>query len=939
MGPDLHVFLLRLKTLFRKRRMDREMAEELEFHRSMLQAKLRREGMAPLEAQQAAVHRFGNTSRWHERLRELWQFRTFENLLRDVSYSLRSLRNSPGFTIVALLTPALGVGANTTIFSMIDGLLLRPLNVPQSDRLAVIGISQGWPNTNYSFPEPLFRGLEHRHEAFAQVFAFDRSEFQVRNGSANEIVFGQYVSGDFFNALRTPPILGRILDREDDRPGGNPKGFGAVISESFWESWFNRDPDVIGRKLQIDNTLFTVVGVMPKRFMGAEPTQRPRIFVPLVTEAILNGERSMTAAGYHGWWLAVMGRLQPGVGIEQADAQVSAVSGAVLRERVPDAQWITGHEKRHFHFVAESGSTGFTYLRLNFRKPLVAVFVMCGGILLLACLNLASLLTARGMARQRELATRMALGATRRRLIQQLLIESLMLGVGGTLTGLAIAPLVSRSLAAVLLSGQRGAYLDTSLDLRIFAFAAVAAIGATLLFGLAPAIQATSRNLVDRIKDGLHATQTGERRRILPRVLLSVEVGLALMLVVGAGLLASSLVRLYNSGVGFDPHGIVNIALSMDKLNLKGDKLIQFYRQMGEGLRRQPGVSGVSFARMIPITGREWDLPFSSPAKSDLDTYMNAVAPDYFATMRIPLYAGRDFNWNDAKPDSPKIILNRTAARLLFKDGNALGQMVRNGEGGKSNLYQVIGIVGDAKYEDLRSDPPPAAYVPMKEEDEHSPSFSAVVRVDGNATPLAGVARSLATELAPGIPAPEATAMMTVVDDSLSAERMMTWLSAFFALGALVVTAIGLYGTLAYATARRTTEIGIRMALGAQRLQVVGMVFRQNLAVVAVGTAVGLTAALLASRALASFLYGTSPRDPWVVAGAIAAMAAIASVASLLPALRAARIEPHGRNPLPVTKGRRAIRSSHSMISCRDCIFGAHIWHTYSVVDKQTLHM
>jgi predicted permease len=892
MGQNLHEFLLRLKALFSKRRMNREMAEELEFHHAMLRAKLEREGIAAKDVDAAARRRFGNSGRWHERLRELWQFATLENLFRDVSYSARALRNSPGFTIVALLTLALGVGANTTVFSMIDGLILRPLNVPESSRLAVLGLYQGGPRVYYSLSEPMFRALEHRHEALAEVFAFNDEELQIKNGNANEVVYGQYVSGDFFTALRTAPLLGRTLNREDDRRGGNPDGFGVVIAETFWERWFNRAPDVIGRKLQIDNTLFTVVGVMPKRFIGADPMQRPQLFVPLSTEPILNGERSMTAGGFHAWWLTVMGRLQPGTTLEQSDAQLASATGAVLREAIPDAHWIAEREKRHSHFIAESGSAGFTYLRLNFRKPLVAVFAMCGGILLLACLNLAGLLMARGAARQRELATRMAMGATRRRLIQQLMIESLLLGVLGTVMGLAIAPLVGRLLAAVLLSGQRDAYLDTSLDLRIFAFAASAAICATLLFGLVPAIQATSRNLIDGIKDGIHATQAGEHRRILPRLLLSAEVGLALMLVVGAGLLASSLVRLYNSGAGFDPRGMVDIAFGMDKLNLKGDQLIQFYRQMGDGLRRQPGVTGVSFARMIPFTGYQWDLNFSSSMHSDLDTYMNAVAPDYFTAMRIPVYSGRDFNWSDAKPGSPKVILNRTAANLLFPGGNALGQTIHMNEGPEQSSRQVIGIVGDAKYEDLRSPAPPAAYVPMTEEAEKSPSFHAVVRTGGSATPLASAARSLANDLAPGIPTPEAISMMTIIDDSLSSERMMALLSAFFALGALVVTAIGLYGTLAYSTSRRTAEIGIRMALGARRGQVVRLIFSQNLAVVLAGTLTGLIAALLASRALASFLYGTSTRDPLVVAASILALATIACAASLLPALRAARIEP-----------------------------------------------
>jgi predicted permease len=610
MGENLNEFLLRLKALFRKRRMNREMAEELEFHHAMLRAKLEREGLAAKDLDAAARLRFGNSGRWHERLRELWQFRSLENLARDASYSIRSLRNAPGFTLVALLTLALGVGANTTVFSMIDGLLLRPLAVPQSDRFAVLGYSQGGPRLSYSFPEPFFRGLEKKHEVFAQTFAFSDAQFQVKGSRSNEIVDGQYVSGDFFAALRIQPILGHTLGQEDDRRGGNPNGFGAVIGEGFWETWFGRAPDVIGRTLDIDNTTITVVGVMPKRFIGADPMQRPQIYLPLALERILNGERSMTAAGFHGWWLTAMGRLQPGATVAQADAAVASVSGAVLREAVPDAQWIANREKKHFQFTAEPGSAGFTYLRMTFRKPLVAVFAMCGGILLLACLNLAGLLMARGSARQKELAARLALGATRTRLIQQLMVESLLLGIAGTAAGLAIAPLVSRSLAAILLSGERNAHLDTSLDIRIFTFAALAALASTLLFGLIPAIQATSRNLIERIKDGQHSTRARERRGFLPRILLSVEVGLALMLVIGAGLLTSSLLRLYRSGEGFDPRGVQNIDFRMDKLDLKGDKLILFYRQMGEGLKRLPGMKTVSFARMIHRPRRLYELRF-----------------------------------------------------------------------------------------------------------------------------------------------------------------------------------------------------------------------------------------------------------------------------------------------------------------------------------------
>ena len=593
------------------------------------------------------------------------------------------------------------------------------------------------------------------------------------------------------------------------------------------------------------------------------------------------------------WWLNVMGRLAPGATLEQANSQVSTASSAILHEAVPDAKWVAGMEKRHFSLSAEQGSNGFTYIRLRFRKPLVAIFAMCGGILLLACLNLASLLMARGTARQRELATRMALGASRRRLIQQLLVEGLLLGIAGTAAGLAIAPAVSQLLVTVLIGGQKGAYLDTSLDVRVFAFAAAAAVLATLLFALVPAIKATSRSLMERIKDGQHSTLTHERRAIFPRILLGTEVGLALILVVGAGLVATSLLRLYSSGEGFDPRGIESIEFRMENAGLKGDALMSFYHEMALRLARQPGVTGVSYQRVPLFTGGVWDEDLSDTRGVNHDTYLNSVAPAYFSTMRIPLLAGRDFTWNDTPSSGLKVILNQSSARQLFPDGNALGRSFSHKDEDKVNVYQVVGIVGDAKYSDLHSPAPPTAYVAMPQDSGvQGPSYSAVVRTTAAPGPLASAVRALTAQMAPSVPAPEVTSVQQTIDDSLGAERMMTMLAVFFAVCALVVTAIGLYGTLAYATSRRTTEIGIRMALGAHRAHVAAMVFRQNLWVVMGGTVVGLAAALIATRALASFLFQTTAHDPWVIAASIAALALTACVASLLPALRAARIEP-----------------------------------------------
>jgi predicted permease len=891
---DIRSLFSRIAATFRGRSLDASLDEELRAHIDLAVEEHMRRGVQEADARRLALREFGGVTQVRETYREQRGLPLVEQIRQDVRFGVFQLWKSPGFALTAILTLALGVGANTTVFSLINGLLLRPLPVPESGRLAVVGMKFGGPDPSYSFPESLFRGLERRHGAFSTMFAFDRSPFQVKSGTSNEIVFGQYVSGSFFDALQTPPLLGRTLNPQDDRKGGDAAGFAAVISETLWNNRFHRDPAILGRHMVINNVDFSVVGVMPRTFFGADPLQRPQIFVPLADEEVMAGPRSMIKFAHHAWWLSVMGRLAPGATLEQANSQVAAATGAILRETVPDAGWIKEmEESRHVKFSVEPGSTGFTYIRLNFRRPLVAVFAMCGGILLLACLNLASLLMARGTARQRELATRMALGASRRRLIQQLMIEGLLLGVAGTVAGLALAPVVSQLLVAVLLSGQREAHLDTSLDWRVFTFAAVASILATLLFALIPAIKATSRNLMERMKDGQHATLAHERRTLLPKILMGAEVGLALILVVGAGLVATSLVRVYNDSVGFDPRGLQNISFSMDKAGLKGDALIGFYRDMGQRLSHLPGVTGVSYELITQFTRGGWDEDFSDSRGANHDTFMNSVAPAYFSTMRIPIVAGRDFTWNDTATSGTKVILNQTAARQLFPDGSALGRTFRHEDRKEVKVYEVVGIVGDAKYTDVRLPAPPTAYIPFSQSDpEQTPSYIAVVRTKGDAGPLAATVRSITAEMAPQIPAPEVTSMTKNIDDALGAERMMTLLAVFFAACALVVTAIGLYGTLAYATARRTAEIGIRMALGAKRSQVAAMVFGQNLWVVMGGTVVGLGAALLATRALASFLFSTSAHDPWVIAGSILALGLAACAASLLPALRAARIEP-----------------------------------------------
>lgn len=884
----LRILLSRCAALFRRRRLDEELDEELESHIDFAIAENLERGLSKDEARRAALVEFGGVTQIRETYRVRRGVPFLEQMVRDLRFGLRQLRRSPGFAITAILTLALGLGANTAVFSLINGLLLRPLPVPHADELAVVRISDD-DSPIKNFCAPLFRGLEKRHEAFQAVAAYSNNKFEVRGGSGNVEVPGALVSGEFFQALQTRPLLGRALTPQDDQPGGGATGFGVVISEGFWRSWFNSAPDAVGRRLTIANAAFTVVGVMPRGFIGADPLHRAEIYAPLWAEPVIDAPYNNIAGGYHDWWLDVIARRNPGVSLEQANAALRAASNPVIDEAIPDPGWIRDERAHHFQFVAEPGSKGFSYLRRHFRKPLLAVFTLCAAMLLLTCLNLASLLMARATARERELATRLALGATRKRLIRQLMVESLLIAVMGTLAGMVAAPVVSRSLAAFVLGNDRNGTLDTSLDLRVFLFAALTAAVAALLIGLVPALRATSENLNEQIKNGSQARSPRERRRWLPRVLMGLEVALALMLVVGAGLLGTSLTRLYRTGLGFDPKGVVNLDLEMSKQSLDGDALVRWYRDFGDALSHQPGVKSVSFAGITPLSGSSSTSSFQTPASNgDQSIFTNTVAPGYFQTMRVSMMSGRDFQWEDTPSRGLKIVLNRSAAKLLFPGQEAVGKMLDR----RDKHYQVIGVVADTRYLTIQEDAPAGAYEPITQSEATKPSYTAVVRLEGPATPFASAARALAARMAPEIPPPTMTKMSTILDASIGEERMMAMLAAFFAGCALLVTAIGLYGTLAYATARRTSEIGIRMALGARRAQVVGMVFRENAWIALVGALAGLGAALLASRMLASFLYGTSVRDPWVMAASVAALTVIASAASLIPAVRAARIEP-----------------------------------------------
>lgn len=888
----VRTLLSRIAALFARQRHDIDLEDEFSAHLDLLMHEYLAKGLSASDARTSALRDFGGVAQSRETYRIQRGFPRLEQFARDLRYASRQLRRSPGFTATAVLTLTLGLGANIAVFSLLNCILLRPLPVPHADELVVIRADENdQDRPNYSFCSPFLRALEQHHNGFESIAGYSNRPFQVRDGAANVRVPGAMVSGQFFQMLETPPLLGRLLTQLDDREG---QANVAVISDSYWKTRFHGDRGVIGQRLTIANQPFTIVGVTPASFTGASPMYHPEIYVPTWAEPIIDAPYNAIASGFHSWWMNIMGRRAPGLSLEQANAALGPLSNSILDQSIPDARWIKEARDHHFRFAAEPGSRGWSFLRGTFRKPLVVVFVLCSAMLLLACINLASLLMARAAARERELATRLAMGASRMRLIQQLLVESLLIALLGTAAGLLAAPAVSRFLGAVLIGGA-GDYvmLDTSLDLRVLAFVALVAIFSTLLVGLVPALRATSKSLNDQIKSGSQSVHS-RQQRLLPRVLMSMQVALALILVFGAGLLATSLQRLRAIDLGFQPQNLINVRLELNKQRRDGDALVAWYHQYLDGLARLPGVKALAYVSFPPMSGSVWTEDMhTSISHGDHQLYMNCVSTGYFNTLRIPVIAGRDFQWNDSSASGLKVILSERAAKQLFPGQNAVGQSVTqtHGTDGK-NVLQVIGVVGDIHYESLRKDAPPEAYTPITQNTDHKPDYVAVTRIEGSALPLATAARQLAANMAREIPAPVLTPMMTNIDGSIASERIMAMLAVFFAICALLVTAIGLYGTLAYSTARRTSEIGIRMALGANPAQVVRLVFRENAWIAICGSLAGFVVSWFAAQALTSLLYSTSARDPWVLIASLVVLASTASAASLVPAIRAARIDP-----------------------------------------------
>ena len=886
-----------LRRFLRRSRWDDERARELEAHLAIeIDANLAR-GMTPQDARDAARRKLGNTTLVREEIYRMNTIAFLEALIQDLRYGIRLLRLNPGFAVVAILSLALGVGANATMFQLLNALRIRTLPVAQPEQLAAVRIAGDNPNRSGSFngrhavlTNPLWERIRERQEAFSSVFAWGAPEFDLSTGGESRPVDGLWVSGEFFHTLEVRPLLGRVLTPEDDRRGCAAPP--AVISYGFWQREYGGGTSALGGTLTLDGNSFEIVGITPPGFFGVEIGRHFDVAVPLCAEALSRGPRSYLDRN-DGWFLAAIGRLKPGWTVEKAAAHLRAISPPMFKETL--AKYRPEDEKAYldFRLGAIPAQTGVSNLD-EYERPLWLLLATTAMVLLIACANLANLMLARATAREREIAVRLALGASRVRIGRQLLAESVLIAVAGAGAGAVLAQWLSRVLVASLATQNDRVFLEVAGDWRVFSFIALLAAATCLLFGLLPAIRATATAPGDAMKAGSRGTTDTRERFGLRRVLVVAQVALSLVLVVGALLFVRTLRNLVTLDAGFEQSNLLIAVLNFQRAGIPDVRMPAAHADLLDRLRRQPGMEDAAKVRNVPVGGSfsNRNLIVGGVARPE-NVNFNWISDRYFRTMSAPLIAGRDINERDTATSQRVAIVTESFARVFFGGQNPLGKTFQIDEppGTPEPVYEIVGLARDSKYNDLRDPFEPLVYVPATQNEPPGSTLRLVVRSRLPLSQAASAVTALAREIHPSIVV-EFRTMQSQVRDSLMRERLMATLSGFFgALAALIVT-IGLYGVMSYMVARRRNEIGIRMALGADRREVVGMVMREAGRLLGAGVLVGLVASVVAARAASTLLFGLRPGDPLTLLMAAAVLGAVAMVASYLPALRASRLEP-----------------------------------------------
>jgi putative ABC transport system permease protein len=809
----------------------------------------------------------------------------FDALGADARYAVRGLRRNAGFTTVAVLSLALGIGANTAIYSVIDAVLVSALPVERPESLVRFTFGEG----RATFTNPLWEAVRERAGAFDGTFAYADALVELSGGGESRRVRGGWVSGEYFATLGVGASLGRLLTAADDVRGCSGV---VVLSHAFWRREYAADVAVIGRTLSVDGAPFTIVGVAAPGFRGVNVGQPAQLFAPLCAlEIVRPGTLDLRSA----WYLRVMARLAPGQTVAQAGGNTDRMSAAVMSESMP-TDWGVAQQRAFLErrLDVEPAASGNSSLRAEYRSPLVALLALVAVVLLIACVNVANLLLARGATRQPEIAVRRAIGAGRGRLMQQLLTESVLLAVLGAVVGLLFARWGGQLLVALASSSAESIWLDLSLNRRVLGFTAVVATVAAILFGLAPAWTATRVQPYAVLRGWGRGVRGG--RFGVGKALAATQVGLTLVLVVGAGLLLRSLHNLATVDPGFDADDVLVVEVELP-LDLPAPDRAPLYSRLLEDVRALPGVRSAGASVVTPIGGATWNNVVTaaetvSEPSDDRLVYFNQVSDGYFATLQTGIMRGRDFDRRDAPSSMPAAIVNAAMARAMFGSRDPIGERVRARLIGDTfePPWTIVGVVEDAKYESLREEPLPTLYLSLSQNARPGSTMRYSVRFAGE---RATVADALVRTVADADPA--ISLRFDTLSDALAAslarDRMLALLSALFGGLALALAGVGLYGTLAYSVARRRAEMGVRLALGAPRARVLGMVLAEAAVVILGGIAAGLVVAVASSRLLASFLFGLDPLDPTTLAVAGVVLTAVAFAACLVPAWRAAKTD------------------------------------------------
>lgn len=902
------ILLRRFHSLFRRSRIETDLQREIELHLEQLAKEHMAEGVIESEALDAAKREFGPVGLTKEECRDMRRVSFIEEPLRDLAFAVRVLRKSPIFTLTALLSLALGIGANTAIYSFMDAILMRALPIPDPQNLVISNWRAKGPSGVVHeehgdgdagmFPYPAFELLRNHNDVFSAIFGFaDSGRLNLVIGNQAILGGGEYVSGNYFSTIGAPPTAGRLITDDDDHTGSSPV---AVISYRVWQQGFNGAPSAVGQTILVNRKPFTVAGVTAPEFYGVNPRYSPDVFLPLHSVPYVD-PRAKNGGDhwFHGsnnYWVEMMGRLRAGVTLRQAEALMAAqfhifvadtASNEKERANLPEL-WL------------QEGGSGLTSLRRQYSKPLYILMGMTSLILAIACANLANLLLSRATARRREIAVRLSLGAGRWRIMRQLLTESVLLALLGGLMGLFVTAFGIRFLTSLLGAGQgqEDLTLHAGIDNRILLFAIFVSIITGVVFGLAPALQATKLDVTPALKES-RASATHTRRFGLPfglsHVLLTGQIALSLLLVIAAGLFVRTLGKLHSVSIGFNTQKLLLFNLDAERAGYERRSAI-FYETLRQQFAILPGVRAATMTDIPLVAGPQSSTGISIlgvPASTErrLGTNVAVVGPGFFNTMQIPILIGRPIGEQDTANAPRVVVVNAVFAKKFFPGRSSIGQHFKFDN---TREVQIVGVARNSLYSSLKKEIPPVAYIPWA---QPPPGWLIggmyyEIRTVGDPLLLSNTIRQIVHQVNPLLPVADLATQAHYIDATLAPERTFADLCTCFGLLALLIACVGFYGTMAYAVARRTNEIGIRIALGAQRGSVIWLVQREVLVLSLTGLAIGLSVAWETARLVASFLFGVRPNDLVVFGVSAAILMTCTLAAGYAPAWRASRIDP-----------------------------------------------